>query len=870
MNFGKNSTLKKEKNITSKSLLIRNKFITIFFKVVLICLLTFVILGACLVFGLYKGILASAPDINTIDPTPTGYSTTLYDDVGTNIGTLVSSGANRKYVTIDEIPLFMQHAFVAIEDSRFYEHNGIDLQGIIRAGVVGISSGDFSEGASTITQQLLKNNVFTDWIKEETFLQKVKRKIQEQYLALKLEEKINDKDWILENYMNSINLGQNTLGIQAASNRYFGKDVSQLTLSEVSVIAGITKNPYSYNPISFPARNAKRREKVLNNMYEQGYISQKEKEEALADDVYSRIQQVNIAVKEENSTSSYFQDELVESVVDDLMKLKGYSESQAYKMIFSNGLEIYTTQNSTIQKICETELSNPANFNTTELSFSWQIDIKELDGSIKHYTEQKMLNYFKANLSKNYTLNYPDQASADEALANYKTIILGAGGSIIENSEAVFYTLQPQASVSIIDPVTGEVKGLVGGRGQKTGGFTLNRASNTFRQPGSTFKILSTYAPALDAAGMTLATVQDDAPYSYSDGTPMKNYNSQYQGYTTIRQGITDSINVVAVKTLKEITPKLGYDYLLNFGFSTITTKDIVESLALGGISDGVSNLELNAAYATIANGGTYTKPRFYTKILDHNGNLLIDNTPQTHTVLKASTAWLLTSAMKDVMTQGTGKAANITGIALAGKTGTTNSSRDSLFAGYSPYYSCVIWGGYDDNAAMVSTNYTKVLWKSIMTQIHTGLAYKDFTQPSDITSASICIKSGKLAQEGVCELDPRGSMVRSEFFAKGSEPTEYCDHHVAVNICQVSGMPATSYCPPATVKNTIFIVGGSQGTGDTPYLLPELLQQQLCTLHVFVPAPDPLPDLIPIKPPSPNPGGKPPSPNPGPVKPNP
>ena len=199
MNFGKNSTLKKEKKITSKSILIRNKFITLFFKIVLVCLLVFVILGACLGFGLYKGILASAPDINTIDPTPTGYSTTLYDDVGTNIGTLVSSGANRKYVTIDEIPLFMQHAFVAIEDSRFYEHNGIDLQGIIRAGIVGLTSGNFSEGASTITQQLLKNNVFTDWTKENTSLQKIKRKIQEQYLAIKLEEKIDDKDWILEN-----------------------------------------------------------------------------------------------------------------------------------------------------------------------------------------------------------------------------------------------------------------------------------------------------------------------------------------------------------------------------------------------------------------------------------------------------------------------------------------------------------------------------------------------------------------------------------------------------------------------------------------------------------------------------------------------
>lgn len=832
MNFGKTSTQKKEKELNSKSKLIRNKFVILFFKIILICLLALFIVGGCLGFGAYKGILASAPDINQIDPTPTGYSTTLFDDAGANIGTLVSSGANRKYVTIAEIPKDMQHAFVAIEDSRFYDHNGIDLKGIVRAGFVGITSGRLSEGASTITQQLLKNNVFTDWTSEETTLQKVRRKIQEQYLALELEKKINNKDWILENYMNSINLGQNTLGVQAASNRYFGKDVSELTLSEAAVIAGITKNPYGYNPISFPERNAKRREKVLTNMLEQGYITQKQLDDALADDVYSRIQRVNTAMKEEHSASSYFQDELVEQVVEDLMKLKGYSESQAYKMIYSNGLSIYTTQNSQIQKICETELSNPANYNDTQISFSWQIDIKEKDGTIVHYTEQKMLTYLKDHYSKNYTLNYANQEAADQSIANYKTVILANGGTVVENSEAVHYTLQPQASVSIINPTTGQVKGLVGGRGQKTGGFTLNRASNTTRQPGSTFKILSTYAPALDAAGMTLATVQDNAPYSYSNGKSLQNYNKKYTGFTTFRQAITDSINVVAAKTLKDITPKLGYDYLLNFGFTSLSNKDIVESMALGGISKGVSNLELNAAYATIANGGTYTKPLFYTKILDREGNLIIDNTPQTHTVLKASTAWLLTSAMKDVMTSGTGKSANFSGMTLAGKSGTTNDSRDSLFAGFSPYYSCVIWGGYDDNAPMTRTGYTQALWKTIMAQIHTGLENKDFVQPEGIVTASICTKSGKLAQPGVCELDPRGSTVRTEFFAKGTEPTEYCDHHVAINICLLSGLPATSYCPTANIKNSIYIVGGSKDSADGPYLLPDTLSQQSCPIH--------------------------------------
>ena len=308
---------------------------------------------------------------------------------------------------------------------------------------------------------------------------------------------------------------------------------------------------------------------------------------------------------------------------------------------------------------------------------------------------------------------------------------------------------------------------------------------------------------------MTLATVQDDAPYSYENGTSLRNYDNNYRGFTTLREAITNSINVVTVKTLTEIGTQVGFDYLDDFGFTTIVPEDNTQSLCLGGLTKGVYNLELTAAYATIANGGTYTKPRFFTKILDHDGNVLIDNTPQTHTVLKDTTAWLITSAMKDVMTQGTGVAANISNMPVAGKSGTTTKNRDSLFAGFSPYYTCVVWGGYDDNSPLKSTRYTKNVWKAVMQRVNEGLEYRDFEKPEGIETATVCKKSGKLAVAGICDCDPRGNQVYTEYFASGTVPTEICDHHVRATICTASMKIANEFCPEETKQTNIYIIGG-------------------------------------------------------------
>lgn len=828
MNYGRKSTAKKEKELLSKGTMIRKKFTVIFVKTLLVCLIAFTVVGGCAGYGVYKGIVDSVPDIHDIDATPTGYLSTVLDNQGNETATLVASGSNRVYVTIDEIPLDLQHAFVAIEDARFYEHNGIDITGIVRAGITGITSGRFSQGASTITQQLLKNNVFTDWTSESSFADKMERKIQEQYLAIQL-EKVEDKDWILENYLNTINLGQNTLGVQAASQRYFNKDVSELTLSECAVIAGITQNPSRYNPVSNPDANAERRTKVLNNMLDQGYIDQAAYDTAMEDNVYDRIQIVDSETASDN-INSYFVDALTEQVIDDLMEVKGYTETQAYKALYEGGLTIYSTQDPSIQQICDEEVNNADNYGSeTKYSCSYRLTIQKADGTYQNYSEQTMLSYYQSKNSK-YNIDFDSKEAVDAAIEQYKADIMEDGDTIVPNGESITYTMQPQASMTVIDQSTGEVKAIVGGRGDKTANKTLNRATDTKRQPGSTFKILSAYAPALDIGGMTLASVQDDAPYTYSNAahTPVNNYDKSYRGFTTIREGITYSINIVAVKTLTDIGVDIGYEYLQNFGFSTLCDSDRTQALALGGITNGVTNLELTAAYATIANGGTYTKPRFYTKILDHDGNVLIDNTPQTHTVLKETTAWLLTNAMEDVLTNGTGRPAHFNGMPQAGKSGTTSSDRDALFAGYTPYYTCVVWGGYDDNAELSYTTYPKTLWKSVMGRIHENLDYKDFDKPDGITTATVCKKSGKLAVAGLCDSDPRGSMVESEYFASGTVPKDYCDHHVRVTIDLSTGGIATDTCPEELRSSNVYITGGSAGTQDAPYLLTDDLANSL------------------------------------------
>ncbi|MDE6127960.1 MAG: transglycosylase domain-containing protein, partial [Lachnospiraceae bacterium] len=333
MNYGRKGVHAKQKAMNSKSTKIGRKVFFTGVKVILIGIIAVGIIGISAGIGAFKGIIAAAPEIDVNDVAPVGFSTFVYDSEGNQIDKLVATDSNRVQVTWDRIPQDLADAFVAIEDQRFYDHNGIDIKGIIRAGYTFIRSGfQRAEGASTITQQLLKNTIFTNWVNEEGLIEKIQRKFQEQYLALEITKKLS-KEEILLRYMNTINLGQNTLGVQSASLRYFNKDVSELTLSECAVIAAITQNPSKWNPISHPENNAERRAKVLNHMLEQGYISQAEYDEAMADDVYSRIQEVNIAIAED-SVSTYFVDALVEDVYHDLIEEAGYSATQASTLLY--------------------------------------------------------------------------------------------------------------------------------------------------------------------------------------------------------------------------------------------------------------------------------------------------------------------------------------------------------------------------------------------------------------------------------------------------------------------------------------------------------------------------------------------------------
>lgn len=800
MNYGKKGVKKKQQALNSKSTKFGKKFGIFIVEALLIAMIGMVIIGVTAGIGLFQGVIATAPDISNINVTPTGYSTFVYDSEGNQIAKLVSTDSNRIPVTMEQVPDYMAHAFVAIEDERFYEHNGIDVKGIIRAGITGLTSGHFSQGASTITQQLLKNNVFTDWTSEDSLADKFKRKFQEQYLALEL-EKVMSKNDILINYMNTINLGQNTLGVQAASLRYFNKDVSTLSLSECAVIAGITQNPSKFNPITHPDKNAERRAKVLKNMLDQEYISQAEYDQAVADDVYARIQIVDSEI-EDDTVSSYFVDALTDDVLADMVAA-GYTETQAYTLLYSGGLKIYSTQDPAIQKICDSVFSNEENYPANvKWYLNYELTVEKANGERENHSTEMFRTHFRQENSS-YNLIYTSQDDAYADIESYKESILASGDEVFD--EKITLTPQPQVSITVEEQSTGHVVAMVGGRGTKSASRTLNRATDTTRQPGSTFKVISTYAPALDSAGLTLAKVQNDAPFNYSDGKPVRNwYGESYRGLCSLREGIKDSLNIVAVKTLTEITPQLGFDYLQNFGLSTLVERretssgqvfsDITQSLSLGGITDGVTNEELNAAYATIANGGNYIKPKLYTKIVDHDGNVIIDNTETaSRRVIKETTAWLLTDAMEDVVTSGTGGSVNFGGTAIAGKTGTTSDYNDVWFAGYTNYYTATTWTGFDNNVKLTGDekNLAKKMWRLVMSQIHENLPSASFPMPTGIVTAAVCSQSGKLPIAGICD-----QFVTTEYFAEGTVPTETCDVHFEGNLCGYDNCPATELCP--------------------------------------------------------------------------
>ena len=797
MNYSKNAskdtpTAKKRKKNKKR----KNSVVTILLRifVILIIISGFAVFGAFL--GAYMGIIESAPPINTSDAVPENYTSILYDANGNEIDRLHGE-ENREYVKLSVIPDDLKNAVIAIEDERFYQHNGVDIRGMARALMVNVTTMDFSQGASTLTQQLMKNEILSSE-------KKLQRKLQEQYLAVNFEKALEEslgskeksKDYILELYLNTMALNHGLNGVQAASLFYFEKDVSELTLAESAAIAGITKNPSAYSPLTRPEANKTRQGLILDSMLRLGFITQSEHDIATAEDIYS-----NIAgkTKSEEDTGianhSYFVDSAIVALADQLVSEKGMSRQQAYNLIYSGGLKIYLTVDPKMQSIMEESFSNDALFPPSGTSYTVTYTISVMDNK----TEEQTHISREEIVSNEGAVEAFVQSVKDEVLNDTNTFVL----------DKITVAKSLQAAMTVMDYHNGHVKAIVGGR-EKTGDLVFNRATQALRQPGSCFKVLAAYAPAIDLGLVMPGTVIVDEAFTYNGWSPRNWYSSGFRGPRTVRQGIESSLNILAAKTIVQVGVDTAYDYLVNFGFTSLVesrsgangiVSDKIPALSLGGITDGISVLELTAAYGTIANDGVYAKPVFYTKVLDHNGNILIDNTePETRRVLKTTTAYMLTDMMRDVLTGsgGTGHLARFSNVRMpiAGKTGTTSDDKDLIFAGYTPYYVAGIWMGYDIPKRMsYDKSYHLLLWKDVMEKIHVDLETRDFVRPSGLTTKTICAVTGK-SPTAFCELDYFGTGVSTDLVATDFHGANAsCDAHRVIQICEESLHLPSEHC---------------------------------------------------------------------------
>ena len=847
-----NDAIKKElSGLLDTSRQARRHHLIFLLKIALAMFLILCFAGFAIGIGFVRGAIDAAPSLDILDVQPQGYASQIYDADGNLMQTLVMEGSNREEVSFDQLPADLVNAFIAIEDSRFYEHNGIDLKGILRAAYVGITSGRFSEGASTITQQLIKNNVLQGGY-ETSMADKLRRKIQEQFLAVKLEDQLGSKETILEYYLNTINLGGNCLGVQTAAHRYFGKNVWELTLSECTVLAATTSNPSRYNPLTHPKENAVRRKIVIEKMYEQNFITYDQKNYALDDDVYSRIQTVDNATSG-STVFSYFTDAVYNQVCDDLQSKLGYSASQSYKLLYSGGLQIYSTMDPSIQAIVDEEINNADNYISStgsrllEYSLNYALTVCHADGSESTYTENDLISYFQSEKKQATFANiYASKEDIYRSVREFKASLLISGDSV--TNETITPILEPQESVVVMNQSNGHVAAISGGRGEKEGSLTLNRALHSNRQPGSASMIISTFAPAIDSCGATLASTYYDAPYSSGNQQVLNWWGNPYLGYNNIRQAITYSMNVIGARCLTSlVSDSTAYDYLELFGLVDANVFESSASLASASQSYTVTNEMLTAAFASIANDGIYQKPTYYTKVLDRQGNILLESVPSKTRIIKSSSAALLTNAMGDVISSDssyyyqygitpTGTLCQVDSMTLAGKSGTTTSGSDVWFIGYSPYYTCGIWSGYDDSKVLSNgTEYHKTIWQKIMARIHADLDNKDFVFTDELESAKICSKSGLLAVDGVCNSSSSNACVYTEYFAPGTAPTSYCDRHYALRICTESGKSATKYCPGDSVVQRVYLHIddndlSSGTTTDSDYLAPSNLQS--CDIH--------------------------------------
>ncbi|MGM9917390.1 PBP1A family penicillin-binding protein [Anaerotignum sp.] len=775
----------------------------------------FAVAGA--VLGTVFGILQSTDMLNTSDVMPDSYTSVIYDADGEAVDKLHGS-ENREYVKLSAITKNMQNAVVAIEDARFYEHNGIDIRGIMRAVVENIKTMSFSQGASTLTQQVIKNDVLGDNEKSIT------RKIKEQYLAVSLENALEKqlgskeeaKKYILELYLNTMALHHGLHGVESAAQYYFGKHASELTLAESACLAGITKNPSKYAPDVNEEESRNRQLTVLKKMLELGYITQEEHDAAVEEDIFGHLVCKEKQEEEGNAKHNWFVEAAVQQIKQDLVEKKSMTEAQASNLIYSGGLQIHTTMDSSMQETAEAAMKNDNLFPAGDGSLDVTYLISVLD------TENPDESSNQSHYEKKTTAT--SQAEVDAFVESVKAELLDDTHTLVLDKLTVSKSLQ--AAMVIMDQSNGEVKALVGGRGEKPGDSVFNRATQALRQQGSTMKPLAAYAPAIDTGLLMPGSIIVDEPVTYGSWSP-KNWDGKYIGPTTVRQGIWHSMNVLAVKTFNMVGADTAYQYLLDFGFTTIDERDKAATTALGGLTQGVSVLEETAAYATIANGGTYYEPMFYTVVYDHEGNVLLDNSDQEiHRVLKETTAFLLTDMMRDVITKGTGTQAAISGMNVAGKTGTTNDNIDLTFYGYTPYYTAGIWMGYDTQKEIKNAGNAHLrIWKSVMSEIHydQGLKNKEFEKPDGLTTRSYCTATGLTPTE-LCNSDYYGYGTHSDYVTtdfKGDNGGT-CNMHKSYVVCSESGKIASPNCPADSTMQVVLAVDSSGNIKGKPTTIPE------------------------------------------------
>ena len=710
-----------------------------------------------------------------LDEFETKVSTELYNqdpDTGEWVmyQTLYLNSENRIWTDLEDIPKYLQKAAIAIEDKRFEKHHGVDWKGTTRA-IVYTLFGKNVQGGSTITQQLVKNVTGDNEVT-------VKRKITEIYRALELEKRY-EKDEILEAYLNEVFFGQSCYGVVTASRMYFNKDVSDLTLAECASLMGITNNPSMYDPTlsSWTRENNRERQlTILGAMLEQGKISQEEYDEAKAEDIVfsngftisgkyvgsdgtatepepdeTTTDDAESPADEEEPTIkgrySWFTEAMIGDVADALVEKYGITDKvrdngttytayeQAWDMVHGKGYKIYTTQNPKYQKIAED------------------------------------VCYDLSNIP--YTSSYTNSA-----------------GEQVED--------QLQIALTIVDPTNGYVVAMIGGAGEKQADRVWNWAVNA-RQCGSAIKPLSTYAPALDDGTINGASVIDDYPMLLNGDVWPRNDNWRYQGLMPLHLALRQSLNTCAVRTNLAYGVDRSYEFLVNkLGFENLTYTDSqqVGNMALGGFEKGVTTEEMAAGFATFVNEGVYTKPRTFVRVEDANGNVILENEAKSTVAMKNTTAALMNSLLQEASLQGTGYQAQFPGMHIAGKTGSTNSNKDRYFAGYTPYYSCAVWAGYEHNQRIVASgNPCAVIFQKVMKAIHEDLPDKDFFSCAGLTSVAVCADSGMLASEN-CALDVRGSRVYTALVAADNAPTSVCTMHTApsytVNMADSDGNVTT------------------------------------------------------------------------------